>query len=145
MCDSRGRGITFGSLGFQPVFICSLDWIQGAFTSPWICASYESWAEFGDIRCCLSSHFYQRYVRVGSDAASKPPLIHPEEGDRVTQSLLLNIQSSHVMWQDSRGSVSDLLQGVCLRISRPCTPPRLFTPDTFVCLASWSWCFSQIG
>lgn len=41
--------------------------------------------------------FYQHYVRVGSDAASKPPVIHPEEGDRVTQSLLLNIQSSHVM------------------------------------------------
>lgn len=91
MCDLRGRRITFESLGFQPVFIYSLDWIQGAFTRLGICASYESWARIGDIHCCLSSQFY---MRVGSDATSEPPLIHPEEGDGVTQRLLLNIESS---------------------------------------------------
>lgn len=58
MCDSRRRGMTFGSLGFQPVFLYSLDWIQGAFPSPGTCASYESGADMGHIECCLSSHFF---------------------------------------------------------------------------------------
>lgn len=59
------------------------------FTSLGICASCESWAEIGHIHCWPSSRFI-----CASDTTGKPPHSHPEEGDRVTQRLLLNIQSS---------------------------------------------------
>lgn len=87
--------------------------------------------------------FYQRYGGVGSDASSKPPHIHPEEGDRVTQRLLLNTQSSRRHMTRVEGKC--LLADACLRTSGPCTPPRLLTLDTLVCLATLSSCFSQIG